>query len=530
MALVRTGCCPQAKQAGRKRAGDVLHDCSSTGFGAAPPPKSSFHYKNTGTIPMEYEDAMKRLLQHFIRKFYDTQHVIVVDILLEKLLMFDSELCASLKILPKEFSKIVFRLREDKLLRQETKIENRENNYQEIKQVFYINYKEIRDVIKYKIFKMTKQLEGEMGKTEEIFVCTTCKKEFSILDAQALMSGFLFKCDECQGLLEESRRVIENDPHNLYEKLMKSLKEIIDMLKEVDKHTIPSFDYFQALAVRRSREEAKDEPVPVSAEETVQVAEHSPVEEDISFEAPGSEDRGTDAAPRSSAATAIHADSSAYCTDVENSKKLRKNRELAMHTQTVTFCTLDEASCKRKCMPHHVSRFLRHMMIDNGTDVIVHALKKSRASFRHVFIAACIYRRSLKAYRLQLRGEESCISPAFATRIRKEHPRIFMEDSCVLFVISLVLGSKIIEDTVYSNHYWAELCLIPHDRIGWGEKYVLTLLNWNIEPREEEFAEMVGSFEGISGNTVLFAWKTQGCLMRRVRECVAIVTQCMGWC
>lgn len=244
---------------------------------------------------MEYEDSMKRLLQHFIRKFYDTQHIIVVDILLEKLLMFDSELCASLKILPKEFSKIIFRLREDKLLRQETKIENRENNYQEIRQVFYINYKEVRDVIKYKVFKMTKQLEGEMGKSEEIFVCTTCKKEFSILDAQSLMSGFLFKCDECQGLLEESRRVIENDPHNLYEKLMKSLKEIIEMLKEVDKHTIPSFDYFQALGIRRSRENNKNEPVPVSTEDIVQVADNSLVEEDISFDTLCSEERSVEA-------------------------------------------------------------------------------------------------------------------------------------------------------------------------------------------------------------------------------------------
>lgn len=181
-------------------------------------------------------------------------------------------------------------------------------------------------------------------------------------------------------------------------------------------------------------------------------------------------------------------------------------------------------------MPQHLPKFLRHMMIDNGIDVIVHALKKSRVSFRHVFIAACIYRRSLNAYYMQLKDGGASSSPAFATRLRKEHPRVFMENSCVLFVIALVVGSKIIEDTVYSNHYWSELCLIPHDRISSGEKYVLTLLDWNIEPQEEEFAEMVCSFERVNGNTVLFAWKAQGCLMQRVRECIAIVTQCLGWC
>lgn len=235
---------------------------------------------------MEYEDTMKQLIQHFVRKFYDSQHVILIDILLLKLVMFDSELCAALKIVPKEFSKIVFKLREDKVLRQETKIENRENNYQELKQVFYINYGEIRDVIKYKIFKMTKRLECDMGKTEEVFVCTTCRKEFSILDAQALMNGFLFKCDECQGVLEESRKVVENDPHNLYEKLMKNIKDLIEMLKVVDQYGIPSFDYFQVLAIRKEREIKKGVPVKAKPKEIVKSIEKTPeIEEDINFDA-----------------------------------------------------------------------------------------------------------------------------------------------------------------------------------------------------------------------------------------------------
>ena len=250
------------------------------------------HKETNPKIPMEYEDIMKRLIQCFVRKFYETPHIILMDILLRKLVMFDFELYAALKIIPKEFSKIAFKLREDKIIKQETKIESRENNYQELRQVFYVNYGEVRDVIKYKIFKMTKKLESEMGKAEEVFVCSTCRKEFGILDAQALMTGFTFKCDECQGSLEESRRVIENDPHNLYEKLMKNMKDLIDMLKLVDKYSIPSFDYFQVLSIRRDRESSSHSKSQRVPKEDTKVSEEV-VEEDINFEdPPGKGERG----------------------------------------------------------------------------------------------------------------------------------------------------------------------------------------------------------------------------------------------
>lgn len=203
---------------------------------------------------MDYEPVMQKLIRHTVRLFYDTPQIIFCDILLKKMLIFDSEIATILKVVPKEFNKIVFKLKEDKIIKQETKIENRENNYQEIRQAFYINYGEVKDVIKYKIYKMTKLLEMEMGKSEEIFVCTTCKKEFSILDAQSLMKDYHFQCDECKGVLEESRRVIENDPHNIYGVTMETLQSIISLLKEIDQMDVPFMDYFQVLELKKKKD------------------------------------------------------------------------------------------------------------------------------------------------------------------------------------------------------------------------------------------------------------------------------------
>ncbi|KCZ76358.1 hypothetical protein H311_02645 [Anncaliia algerae PRA109] len=236
---------------------------------------------------MSYEPVMHNLIKHVVRLFYDTPQIIFIDILLKRMLIFDSEIATLLKVVPKEFNKIVFKLKEDKIIKQETKIENRENNYQEIRQAFYINYGEIKDVIKYKVYKMTKLLEVEMGKSEEIFICTTCRKEFSILDAQSLMKDFVFRCDECMGILEESRRIGENDPHNIYGILMESLKEIIGMLKEIDQMEVPFMDYFQVLDLKKKKDayeiqqkpEIKEDIIKEETKEIKEEEEHFDIKE-----------------------------------------------------------------------------------------------------------------------------------------------------------------------------------------------------------------------------------------------------------
>lgn len=201
-----------------------------------------------------------------------------------------------------------------------------------------------------------------------------------------------------------------------------------------------------------------------------------------------------------------------------------------MYKQTTTFCTLDEPSCRREYMQQYVSRFLKQMTMDSSADIIVHVLEKSRVSFRHVFMAACIYRRCMKVYCLQLKDRPLSSCSSFVTRIKKDHPRVLMEDKVALFIVALVVGSKIIEDTVYSNQYWSELSLISHIRISCGERYVLSLLDWNIEPRQEEFAETVRMFEKAGENTIVFALKAQRCIAGRMREYLAVITQCVGWC
>ncbi|KAG0418397.1 Transcription initiation factor IIE subunit alpha, partial [Dictyocoela roeselum] len=110
--------------------------------------------------------------------------------------------------------------------------------------------REIRDVVRYKIHKMTKKLDDEIKKSQdnEIYVCEVCKKEFTILEVQSLVRNFAFYCDVCDVELVEDKN--ENDPHEMYCLMMKEIGHIVDMLREADKLDLPSVDYFQAIEMK----------------------------------------------------------------------------------------------------------------------------------------------------------------------------------------------------------------------------------------------------------------------------------------
>ncbi|KAF7683645.1 Transcription initiation factor IIE subunit alpha [Astathelohania contejeani] len=235
---------------------------------------------------MEYENIIKRMVKLIMRMFYEPHHAIILDILLDKIILYDYELCDRMKMLGKEFNRIVSRLKEDNLIKHETKIETQLDGRQLHRMVYYIDYCEIRDIIKYKFYKISKILETEIKNSEQLqgYACNVCGKEFEILDAQKLIVDFLFLCDDCGSELVENMRKCEiENPHQVYTGMMESFREIIGLLKEADGYEIPSLDYFQALNLRKTREsQVVAEPVREKQEEPIKIKDES-----ISFDIVG---------------------------------------------------------------------------------------------------------------------------------------------------------------------------------------------------------------------------------------------------
>jgi len=214
----------------------------------------------------EYEEPMKKLIKTVIRTFYEPCHVVITDILLENILLSDTEFCHRMKMLNREFNKLMIRLKDDRLIKSDIKVEVKENNKQILKTIYFFNYAEVRDILKYKIFKMTKALEIKKTELDDSFYCSSCEKCFSALDAQASMDNFVFKCIFCGTELEENISKKGSGGIELKE-LLDSLDAIIKMLKDTEKFKIPTMDYFQILELKKEKEKAKSSLQPTSAED-----------------------------------------------------------------------------------------------------------------------------------------------------------------------------------------------------------------------------------------------------------------------
>ncbi|EEQ82573.1 hypothetical protein NCER_100681 [Vairimorpha ceranae BRL01] len=194
---------------------------------------------------MDYLPQMKVLIKTVVRKFYEPHHSILVDIILENILIYDTELQKLMKMHNKEINKLLVALKEDKIIKYENKVEVYEDKRQYLRVVYYINYSEVKYVIKYKIYKITKKLEEDYKNSiKEGYYCTACDKQFSSLDAQIIMTNYIFKCDDCNGELVENG-TINNLENLLNAKFMNSIQDIIILLKELDQFEIPSMDFFQ---------------------------------------------------------------------------------------------------------------------------------------------------------------------------------------------------------------------------------------------------------------------------------------------
>ncbi|KAM0687100.1 hypothetical protein COBT_001666 [Conglomerata obtusa] len=225
---------------------------------------------------MEYEPLIRDLLRKTARLFYDPPHCVILDILLHKLILYDHELTSRLKLLTKEVNKNIVRLKEDKLIKIENKIENIEGR-QVVKTLYYLDFCSVKDIIKYKVYKMSRSFESAES---ELYVCVACKKEFGLLDVQLLVVNFKFLCDECRGELVE--KTADAGDVSLHKRMNTCIEELVELLRRIDQYDIETMDYFQVLKLREEREklgEDNESEIIEKAKEEVQFEEFKDVDE-----------------------------------------------------------------------------------------------------------------------------------------------------------------------------------------------------------------------------------------------------------
>lgn len=190
------------------------------------------------------QKLMEELIQRVVRMFYEPCHVVIMDIMLKHLVLDEEDLADKMKLLPREFNRMAVKLRDDKVLSSETTNDIKADGRQETKTKFFLDFKGICDVIKYKMYTMTQRLERRMRGQESSFgfSCSLCQVRYSVLDAQSFLSDdFTFKCPECQTELKEHREdsAEKETISNIFSQMMEEVSPIIRQLKEIDALGIP---------------------------------------------------------------------------------------------------------------------------------------------------------------------------------------------------------------------------------------------------------------------------------------------------
>ncbi|KAH9386029.1 transcription initiation factor TFIIE subunit alpha [Nematocida major] len=207
---------------------------------------------------------MEELIKRVVRMFYEPCHAVIMDIMLAHLVLDEEDLADKMKLLPREFNRMAVRLRDDKLLSSETISDMKEDGRQETKTKFFLDFRGIRDVIKYKMYIMTQRLEKKMRNKESTLGlgCLACGVSYSMLDAQSFlcMEDFTFKCPECQGELAEKKESSfeEKDAiSNTFSLMMEEISPVIRQLKEIDTLGIPEMMRGKIILPQRSAAPAK---------------------------------------------------------------------------------------------------------------------------------------------------------------------------------------------------------------------------------------------------------------------------------
>ena len=194
--------------------------------------------------------VLNELVKIAIRLFYDDKYVIVMDMFTRELVFRDDVLAYRLKLNTKELNRVLARLKDDRLLRVEVRFEKNamyEFGKALTKSYYYLDYKQLVDVVKYKIFKMRKYFEDRMKSDLEHvgYSCRNCNKIYNSLEVQSMLdqTNFSFRCETCKGELEEHRNErMRNGPQEAHTRLMEQCSLLIELLRKTENIVFPHFD------------------------------------------------------------------------------------------------------------------------------------------------------------------------------------------------------------------------------------------------------------------------------------------------
>ncbi|XP_032654096.1 general transcription factor IIE subunit 1-like [Chelonoidis abingdonii] len=192
----------------------------------------------------EVPAALKRLAKYMVRGFYGVEYALVLDVLIRYPCVKEDDLLLLLKYERKQLRTVLNTLKADKFVKLRMRVETGPNGKSTRHNYYYINYKVLVDVVKYKLDHVRRKIEADErdSTTRSSFKCPSCFSTYTDLEVNQLFDIFTetFRCTYCNAEVEEDASALpKRDARTLLAKFNEQIEPIFALLRETEDVVLP---------------------------------------------------------------------------------------------------------------------------------------------------------------------------------------------------------------------------------------------------------------------------------------------------
>ncbi|XP_061430614.1 general transcription factor IIE subunit 1 [Lethenteron reissneri] len=187
----------------------------------------------------EVPASLKRLAKFIVRGFYGSEYALALDVLIRNPCVREEDIQELLKFDRKQLRSVLNTLKADKFIKCRMCMETAPDGKSTRHNYYFINYRLLVNVVKYKLDHMRRKLEtDERDSTNRAsFRCPDCSKTFTDLEANQLydIASGLFMCTFCRREVEEDESAVpKKDARTLVARFNEQIEPIYALLRETE--------------------------------------------------------------------------------------------------------------------------------------------------------------------------------------------------------------------------------------------------------------------------------------------------------
>ena len=188
------------------------------------------------------EAVVVKLVRLLARMFYEPAYFILLDMVLHDRIVAEDVLAERLQMQLKQVNRITVKLRDDRFLQSEARVEIRELDGKSLTRTYwYLDFKGFVEATRWRLKKMSRTVEemiqrGAQG-GQHGYKCTKCSKTYGLLDVDRLVTDFrkgTLQCEVCKGEVEDEDTMSSAEAADLYSRMNQALKPAVALLKEIE--------------------------------------------------------------------------------------------------------------------------------------------------------------------------------------------------------------------------------------------------------------------------------------------------------